>query len=1108
MQRTLCFLILIMCLASGLQAQNAPQVGPDDFRVSRMGPDGNVNFAAQQPAIAYNSTDDNYLAVWSGDEVDGGLADDEFEIYGQLINADGSLLGQRFRISFQGTDGNRDFDAVTPSVAYNSVENNFFVVWRGDDNQGSLVDDEFEIYGQLISNLGQLVGTSIRVSRMGTDGNADFSAANPDVAYNAAANNYLVVWHGSNVTVGQLEIHGQLMTANGIRADSSFQISNQGASGNNSFDAFGAAVTYNSQDNEYLVVWEGDSNVGQLVDNEGEIYGQLLSADGDEIGSDFRISEMGNDGDANRDAQRADVAYNAVDNNYLVVWFGDDLSNDNTQVHGQLIAANGIEIGQDDFSMSSLNPGNFNINPSVAYSSQQHKFLVTWTALPTIGNLNDMRTFGQYVDAEGFSLSLVPNGFFINAAPAPTAGAEVFASAVAHNSTDGNFLTVWLAEVTNGEFDILGQLISDLAMRNLGEQFRISFQGPNNNAFFRGSFSAVAHNTIDGNYLIVWRGDANRNGLVDGEFEIFGQLVSSQGFFIGQSFRISDMGPNGNATFDALEPSVVYNATENEYLVVWGGDDNSNGLIDDEFEIYGQLLNAKGVEIGTNDFRISDRGPNGNVDFDAIEPRVAYNAADNEYLVVWQGNDNRNDFIDFEAEIYGQRLNANGMEIGVNDFRISDMGPDGNTSFDARDPSVTYNGTTNEYLVVWEGEDDTNGVVDGESEIYGQRLDANGVEIGINDFRISDMGPNGNADFDAFDPSVTYNTVDNEYLVVWRGDDNTDGLIDDELEIFGQRLNANGVEIGTNDFRISDMGSNGNANFDAFDPSVTYSNVDNEYLIVWTGEDNSNGLVNEEFEIFGQRLNAAGIETGANDFRISEMGPDGDSEFAALNPVAIYNPTDKKYFVVWNGDDNSNGLVEGENEIYGELLQFESCPENLTDAELDDPIPSGLYEAINTITSSGTIASSNDVTFTAGESITLNAGFTATAGVTFTAMVATPSCFEVLQCNNDHEEQDTYFIPLDQETPRVVESTTLTAYPNPFYNETQIRFRLTEEQPISIYLFNQVGRLVQTVAPRQLRSKGEHVFLLRNKQGLHGTYFVVLQTEREQVTKKIVVTHN
>lgn len=59
-------------------------------------------------------------------------------------------------------------------------------------------------------------------------------------------------------------------------------------------------------------------------------------------------------------------------------------------------------------------------------------------------------------------------------------------------------------------------------------------------------------------------------------------------------------------------------------------------------------------------------------------------------------------------------------------------------------------------------------------------------EIGTNDFRLSDMGPDGNAGFYAFEPAIAYNSTNSEYLVVWRGNDNTGKLVG-EYEIFGQR---------------------------------------------------------------------------------------------------------------------------------------------------------------------------------------------------------------------------------------------------------------------------------------------------------------------------------
>jgi hypothetical protein len=184
------------------------------------------------------------------------------------------------------------------------------------------------------------------------------------------------------------------------------------------------------------------------------------------------------------------------------------------------------------------------------------------------------------------------------------------------------------------------------------------------------------------------------------------------------------------------------------------------------------------------------------------------------------------------------------------------MGPDDDYHFAALAPAVAYNGTVNEYLVVWSGNDDKAPLANGEYEVFGQRLNAvTGMEVGANDFRISHMGPDGNPDFAAFSPAVAYNGAANEYLVVWSGDDNTAPLVNDEFEDFGQRLDAaTAAPVGVNDFRLSDMGPNGNPDFAAFGPAVAYNGAANEYLIVWQGDDNTGNLVNEEYEVFGQRF--------------------------------------------------------------------------------------------------------------------------------------------------------------------------------------------------------------------------------------------------------------
>ena len=291
----------------------------------------------------------------------------------------------------------------------------------------------------------------------------------------------------------------------------------------------------------------------------------------------------------------------------------------------------------------------------------------------------------------------------------------------------------------------------------LGQDMRISFMGPDGNTSYDASDARVAYNPAANEYLVVWAGDDNTSPLVDNEFEIFAQRVSASGAPLSGRIRISDMGPDGNTSYSAGQPSVAYNPAASEYLVIWPGEDNTAPLVDGEQEIFGQRLTAAGVEAGANDFRISDMGPNGNVGYSAADPSVAYSSAANEYLVVWQGDDNTAPLVDGEYEVFGQRLTAAGVEAGANDFRISDMGPNGNTTFGADEPSVAYSSAANEYLVAWQGDDDTAPLVDNEHEIFGQRLTAAGAGAGANDFRISDMGPNGNTAFSAHDARVTYN---------------------------------------------------------------------------------------------------------------------------------------------------------------------------------------------------------------------------------------------------------------------------------------------------------------------------------------------------------------
>src|SRR5919109_825868 len=183
----------------------------------------------------------------------------------------------------------------------------------------------------------------------------------------------------------------------------------------------------------------------------------------------------------------------------------------------------------------------------------------------------------------------------------------------------------------------------------LGEDLRVSFMGPDGNTTFFGGFAATAYNPAADEYLAVWIGDDNTAPLVNNEFEVFAQRLSSTGAPLGGRIRVSTQGADGVIASAVADPSVAYNPVTNEYLVAWSGEVGTS----DEFEIWARRLSAGGVRLGgADDLRLSDMGPDNSVNYTATNPRVAANSTTGEYLVIWRGDDNTVPLVDEEFEVF------------------------------------------------------------------------------------------------------------------------------------------------------------------------------------------------------------------------------------------------------------------------------------------------------------------------------------------------------------------------------------------------------------------------------------------------------------------------
>jgi len=438
------------------------------------------------------------------------------------------------------------------------------------------------------------------------------------------------------------------------------------------------------------------------------------------------------------------------------------------------------------------------------------------------------------------------------------------------------------------------------------DDFRISLMGTSANPLTSGFEPDVACRSVGNECLVVWQG---KNVETD-PTQVFGQRIDmTSGTLLGSMISISAMSGFGQ------RPDVAYDPATDRYLVVWGGNhDLGGGQI--EYEIFGQLLHAAtGAEVGDDDFRISYFGPAGDVNYGCSDPKVANSPVQGEFLVVWAASNDLNDIV-------CQRLDAGmGSLVGVNTVISGYAGaassPDG-----ADLPAVAHDPINNEYLVVWRAKIDAEGTG---FEVFGQRLDgANGAEIGADDFRISITGDDNVAPGTRWVlyPDVDFASGSNRFMVVWEAHDDPEPFMDLENEIYLQAIaGGDGALVGDR-VRLTDMGGLGAVAYGAYLSSVACGQGP-ECLVVWAGDETGyGGLVNDEFEIFAQFFDADALTVfGPNDFRLSTMGPDGDTAYGAFLSTVAFSPGLSRFLVAWDGD-NVAQLIEGDDDfdIWGQMV--------------------------------------------------------------------------------------------------------------------------------------------------------------------------------------------
>jgi hypothetical protein len=417
-----------------------------------------------------------------------------------------------------------------------------------------------------------------------------------------------------------------------------------------------------------------------------------------------------------------------------------------------------------------------------------------------------------------------------------------------------------------------------------GPHIPLTSFGPPGDPDFPAGFHDVVYNPSSGQYLLVFIG-----GTTADTDDVYGQLLDGGGNPVGMPFRISETSM-GEDFFDPA--TVSYNPENHEYLVAWAFEDD---------QIFARRVTAAGAPVGPE-------VPVSGIQSDIETQEIAYSPVTHEYLISWKA------FSD--GRVFVQRLTPELAPVGPDDLEVG-----GSADLTVDDAlGLAYNATNSEYFIVFLARSATG--LDGE-EVYAQRLGLDAAPIGGDDVQISEMGPDGNGSFEAAPPSVAWNSRANQYLVTWHGDDDSGGLVDNEREAFGQLLTAEATQIGSDDFRISDMGADGDTQAGAFRPRVFYDANGDQYFLAWHGDDVGGAILNDEFEVYGQYMAPDGTQIGNNDFRITESLPDADPATNASRPSIAYSTASCDYLVAYMNGNPSN---DDHWEVGGRRVSAPACP--------------------------------------------------------------------------------------------------------------------------------------------------------------------------------------
>jgi len=307
-------------------------------------------------AVAYNSVRNEYLVVWEDHYAS------EIAVYAQRADADGNLLGSAIQVAHYGT-----YTSCQPAVAYSPLHDKYLVVYSQDAKPSLPPYSDYNIIGQPINGDGTKTETGFLIG-----GNTNHQR-HPAVAYNGSYDEFLVTWDEEQGAGGWHDIWAQRINAYDWSAEPGPVCI--AAAGDNKH-RYQPDVAYNAARNEYLIAYT-------RYDSDGDIFGKVVNAD---LAGTLSIAEFAL---IYNTSLQDDVAVAAGIDEYLAVW-QDGPNTSYRTIYARHVSGEG-ETPTPPFLIAD-HTNEVCAGPDVAYG-RGYGYLVTWYyGAPTTAN-----TYGLYV---------------------------------------------------------------------------------------------------------------------------------------------------------------------------------------------------------------------------------------------------------------------------------------------------------------------------------------------------------------------------------------------------------------------------------------------------------------------------------------------------------------------------------------------------------------------------------------------------------------------------------------------------------------------------------------------------------------------------------------